>query len=614
MTFFSPMFTRIKTLVNNTSGLCSFTAKVCSRLPLLTALSYSLVSAPTWANAQVTDNFAPEAATARQQSQVVKGEQTMVVTANRYATDAALGILRQGGSAIDAMITAQLVLGLVEPQSSGIGGGAFLLYFDQKSQQLLSYDGRETAPSAISEDVFLDHKNQPMPFFEAVVGGRSVGVPGVIALMEMSHQQHGKLPWQALFQPAIALAQQGFIISPRLHALLVKDAARLSQDPAAKAYFYDHKGQAKAAGSRLVNPEYAHSLALIAKHGAKGFYQGELAKSMVAKVATHPTNPGSLSLQDMASYQALQRDPVCSDYRHVKVCGMGLPSSGGLTVNQALALLAKSNLAEMGPNSPESWRLIGEASRLAFADRGKYMADPDFYQGPNLHLLAPDYIKQRQILLHSGGKARAAVAPGQPEMMQPQANLTEEVSIERLSTTHFAIRDQDGNLVSMTSSIENLFGSRLMVGGFLLNNQLTDFAFAPKQAGLEVANSVLPGKRPRSSMAPTIVFKGQQPYMVIGSPGGSRIINYVLKTLIAHLDWNMPLQQAIELPHMVNRFGPYELEANTAAVEHEKALKAMGYEVKITDLNSGLHGFVIGDKTVESGVDPRREGSAATLK
>ncbi|RJG48502.1 gamma-glutamyltransferase [Motilimonas pumila] len=573
----------------------------------------SLLPSKTQASAQVTDSFTPESATARQQSQVVTARHTMVVTANPHATNAALAILKLGGSAVDAMVSAQLVLGLVEPQSSGIGGGAFMLYFDQHKQQLLSYDGRETAPSNIPDNIFIDKDGKPLPFFEAVVGGRSVGVPGVIALMAKSHQQHGKLPWQTLFQPAIELAQKGFVVSPRLHTLLTKDAARLSQDEAAKAYFYDNQGNAVAAGATLKNPAYAHSLTLIAKQGTAGFYQGPLAKAMVDKVSRHTTNPGYLSMQDMQEYQAKLRSPVCSDYRQVKVCGMGLPSSGGLTVNQSLALLANSNLAEMGPNSPESWRLIGEASRLAFADRGKYMADPDFYQGPNLNLLAPEYIRQRQNLLQPGGKARAAMPPGQPDMAMPQANLSAEVSIEQPSTTHFAIRDQAGNLVSMTSSIENVFGSRLMVGGFLLNNQLTDFAFSPKQAGLDVANKVAPGKRPRSSMAPTIVFKSNQPYLVIGSPGGSRIINYVLTTLIAHLDWGMTLQQAIELPHMVNRFGSYELEAGTAATKFEASLKAMGYEVTVKDLNSGLHGFIIDGNSIISGVDTRREGSAATL-
>ncbi len=569
------------------------------------------IAFPLSSAAQISDVIAPEADTGVTNKAVLVAKQHMVITANPYASEAAFAILKQGGSAIDAMITAQLVLGLVEPQSSGIGGGAFLLYYDKSSQTLTSFDARETAPNKASEKLFLDAKQSPMGFFDAVVGGRSVGVPGVIALMWQSHQQYGKLPWQDLFTPAISLAQQGFIVSPRLAELIALDQDKLGQQPSTKGYFFDPENKPINAGTKLKNPAYADTLILLAKQGQSGFYQGELAKAMVDAVQKHPTNPGLLELEDLANYRVKTRPNLCQPYQEVyQVCGMGLPSSGGITVNQILALTEKAQLNRHQPNDPQAWRLIGDASRLAFADRAKYMADPDFVTDYSQALLADDYLTERAKLLKTPN-ALPKVMPGEVTNDKNKvAKWASQTSESLPSTTHLAIHDRYGNLVSMTSSIENAFGARLLVGGFLLNNQLTDFSFQSHQQGLPIANRVAANKRPRSSMAPTIVFKNNQPYMALGSPGGSRIINYVSQVLIAHLAWQMPLQQAIEMPHLVNQNGNYELEQGSSATKWQGPLQKLGYQTQVKPLNSGLHGFVITTQGLESGVDPRREGLA----
>ena len=508
------------------------------------------------------------------------------------------------------MITAELVLGLVEPQSSGIGGGAFLLYYDKKSQALTSFDARETAPNKATDKLFLDAAQSPMGFFDAVVGGRSVGVPGVIALMWQSHQQYGKLPWQALFTPAIELAQQGFIVSPRLAQLIALDQNKLSQQATTKDYYYTANNNPITAGTRLKNPAYAKTLTLIAKQGQAGFYQGELANAMVAAVQQHPTNPGLLSLDDLANYQVKTRPNVCLQYQTIyQVCGMGLPSSGALTVNQILALTEHAGLNKYEPSHPQAWRIIGDASRLAFADRAKYMADPDFVTDYSNALMDKTYLSERAKLLASP-KALTEVTPGTLTSQSQVSQLASQTSESLPSTTHLVIHDRDSNIVSMTSSIENAFGARLMVGGFLLNNQLTDFSFQSHHQGQPIANRITANKRPRSSMSPTLVFKHNQPYMAIGSPGGSRIINYVSQVLIAHLAWQIPLQQAIEMPHLGNQNGNYELEQDSQAIQWQAPLQALGYQTQVKPLNSGLHGFVITEQGLESGVDPRREGLA----
>ncbi|PSU23353.1 gamma-glutamyltransferase [Photobacterium phosphoreum] len=555
---------------------------------------------------QISDAIIPETSVAQQQSQLVHGKQWMIATANHYASEAGAAMLRQGGNAIDAMVATQLVLGLVEPQSSGIGGGGFLVYWDNDNHQMTTFDGRETAPFAVTPRLFQDKKGQPLAFYDAVVGGRSVGTPGTIKLLWNSHQQYGQLQWKKLFQPAIKLAKKGFIVSPRLAALVAKDATHLQRWPQTRHYFFDDQGQPIQAGQTLINQPYANTLRKIADYGQKAFYQGDIAREIVNTVQNAVGNPGVLSSIDLASYRVKQRSPVCAPYRQYQICGMGPPSSGALTLGQIMAMLSHYPLAKMGADNINSWRLIGDASRLAFADRGRYMADSDYVPMPTTGLLDPAYIQQRAQLLATNKKL-AAVKPGAPPWDHATLQTTDE-AIELPSTTHFAIVDRQGNVVSMTSTIENSFGSRLMVGGFLLNNELTDFSFRSHIDGVPIANRIEPGKRPRSSMAPTIVMHNNQPVLAIGSPGGSQIIGYIAKTLVAYLDWNMDLQQAINLPNINNRFGTFELEQNTLATVWAPKFEQLGYKTMVKDLNSGIQAISIAPKQLIGAADPRREG------
>ncbi|PSU84380.1 gamma-glutamyltransferase [Photobacterium phosphoreum] len=555
---------------------------------------------------QISDAIIPETSVAQQQSQLVHGKQWMIATANHYASEAGAAMLRQGGNAIDAMVATQLVLGLVEPQSSGIGGGGFLVYWDNDNHQMTTFDGRETAPFAVTPRLFQDKKGQPLAFYDAVVGGRSVGTPGTIKLLWNSHQQYGQLQWKKLFQPAIKLAKKGFIVSPRLAALVAKDATHLQRWPQTRHYFFDDQGQPIQAGQTLINQPYANTLRKIADYGQKAFYQGDIAREIVNTVQNAVGNPGVLSSIDLASYRVKQRSPVCAPYRQYQICGMGPPSSGALTLGQIMAMLSHYPLAKMGADNINSWRLIGDASRLAFADRGRYMADSDYVPMPTTGLLDPAYIQQRAQLLATNKKL-AVVKPGAPPWDHATLQTTDE-AIELPSTTHFAIVDRQGNVVSMTSTIENSFGSRLMVGGFLLNNELTDFSFRSHIDGVPIANRIEPGKRPRSSMAPTIVMHNNQPVLAIGSPGGSQIIGYIAKTLVAYLDWNMDLQQAINLPNINNRFGTFELEQNTSATVWAPKFEQLGYKTMVKDLNSGIQAISIAPKQLIGAADPRREG------
>ncbi len=569
------------------------------------------ITGSAFAQEQAADRVQPEIATEAADKALVRAERQMVAAANPLAADAGLAILRAGGNAIDAMVTTQLVLGLVEPQSSGIGGGAFLVYFDADAGRLTTFDGRETAPAAATPKLFLDAAGEPLAFYDAVVGGRSVGTPGTVRLLFDTHERYGKLPWAAIVQPAIDLAREGFAVSPRLNELIAEDAERLSRYPGTKGYFFDADSAPLPVGTILTNAAYADTLATIAKKGADGFYEGPVAQGIVDTVRNAEGNPGVLALADLASYAIVEREPVCVVYRSADVCGMGPPSSGALTIGQILGVLSPHDMAALGPDSAEAWRLIGDASRLAFADRGRYMADSDFVPMPQRGLLDPDYLAGRSELLSGDGAlADDAVAPGMPPWDHAML-LGDDTAIELPSTSHFAIVDPDGNVVSMTTTIENGFGSRLMTGGFLLNNELTDFSFATHDAeGHVIANAVAPGKRPRSSMAPTIVMKEGAPVMVVGSPGGSRIIGYVAQALIAMLDWEMDVQQAIAMPHLVNRFGTFDIEAGTSATALVAPLRDLGFEVSETDLDSGLHGIVITADGLEGGADPRREGVA----
>ncbi|MEO1107452.1 MAG: gamma-glutamyltransferase [Pseudomonadota bacterium] len=536
----------------------------------------------------------------------VQSENWMVAAANPLAVEAGAKILRAGGSAADAMVAVQVVLGLVEPQSSGLGGGAFLVWYDAASGQMTTLDGRETAPLAATPTLFQDENGEPLKFFDAVVGGLSVGTPGTPALLEEAHRRWGRSPWPGLFTDGIRLADEGFLVSPRLAALTANDAERLSRFPSTAEYFLPG-GEPLQQGHRLMNPDYAETLRVLAADGAAGFYGGDIAAGIVNTVRTAPGNPGVLSGTDLALYQVIEREPVCATYRSYEVCGMGPPSSGALTVGQILGMLDSYDLAAMGPKSVEAWRLIGEASRLAFADRGRYMADSDFVPMPTEGLVDPAYLAERADLLNAES-ALIDVAPGNPAF-DHASNWADDVSLELPSTSHISIVDSYGNVLSMTTTIENGFGSRLMTNGFLLNNELTDFSFRTHKNGVPIANRLEPGKRPRSSMSPTIVMQDGAPVLAIGSPGGSRIIGYVAKSIIAWADWGMDVQQAVSLPHLVNRFGTYDVELGTVAEGYVDALTTLGFEVNPRDLTSGLHAIEIGEQ-LSGGADPRREGIA----
>ena len=549
----------------------------------------------------------PEPASDRIEREVVRTQKDLAVSANPLASAVGRDILRRGGNAIDAAIAVQLVLGLVEPQSSGIGGGAFLVYYDRQTKQVHTYDGRETAPAAAKPDRFLGKDGKPLQFYDAVVGGKSVGVPGTVRMLELAHQKYGKLPWAQLFQPAIRLAEQGFPLSPRLHTLLSKEQFLPRFEPA-RSYFYQANGQPKPIGTQLVNKPYAEVLRQIAKQGADAFYKGEIAGDIVATVRK-ATVPGDLTTADLAGYQAKERKPVCGVYRVYKICSMGSPSSGGLTVLQILGMLERFNLARVKPNSVEAIHLFSEAARLAYADRGLYMADADFVPVPTEELIDPEYLQRRAELINPK-RAMSEAKPGQLSSQKAQ-NWGEDDSREYPSTSHLSIVDRSGNAVSMTTSIEDAFGSRLMVRGFLLNNELTDFAFSPTVEGKPVANRVEPGKRPRSSMAPTMVFdRNGKLVMVVGSAGGSRIINYVAKALVGVLDWKLDSQQALSLPNFGNRNGPTELEKGTQIEQLKPALEAMGHTVQIVEQTSGSHAIVLTNQGLIGGADPRREGVA----
>ncbi|QDY68817.1 gamma-glutamyltransferase [Qingshengfaniella alkalisoli] len=593
------------------------------RNPFLCTLSIALLPVVSWAQ-QATDAVDPEATTsgtgqiiteagqaalnAKNAGEPVTAQNWMVAAANPLAVEAGAEILRTGGTAADAMVAVQTVLGLVEPQSSGLGGGAFLVWYDAATGELTTLDGRETAPLAATPTLFQDENGAPLAFFDAVVGGRSVGTPGTPALMEAAHRKWGKANWGHLFDAGIDLASNGFEVSPRLAGLVAEDIDFLSRHQATADYFLPG-GAPIAEGDTLTNPAYADTLRAIAKNGADAFYSGPIAEGIVAAVTGAEKNPGVLSTIDLALYQVKERPAVCASYRAHDICGMGPPSSGALTVGQILGMLDNYDLASMGSDSADAWRLIGDASRLAFADRGRYMADSDFVPVPTEGLVDPAYLSKRAKLLE-GDDALPEVTAGSPEFSHA-LNWADDQSIELPSTSHISIVDSYGNALSMTTTIENGFGSRVTApGGFLLNNELTDFSFATHDEGTPIANRVEPGKRPRSSMSPTIVMKDEAPVLVIGSPGGSRIIGYVAQSIIAHLDWGMDVQQAVAMPHLVNRFGTYDLEAGTGAEELAGELGEMGFTTEIRDLTSGLHAIAITADGLSGGADPRREGIA----
>ena len=529
----------------------------------------------------------------------------MVVTANPYASDAGANILSRGGTAADAMVAVQTVLGLVEPQSSGMGGGGFLVWYDATSGELTTLDGRETAPFAATERLFQDDTGKPIKFWDAIIGGRSVGVPGMPALIEVAHSKWGKLPWKDLFKRAASLADRGFVVSHRLSGLLATEQQRMSSSIDALSYFFP-KGKPLSQGTLLINREYGNLMRRLAEYGSDIFYSGPTASSIVATIRVGNENPGLITLADLENYTIKERPAICTKFRSYEVCGMGPPSSGAIGVGQILGMINAYPVGKM--RDPQTLRLIGDATRLAFADRGRYLADADFVYVPSTELVDEQYLRSRASLLNRN-IAIPKVAAGEPSASLSQRHAP-NVSIERQSTTHVSIVDAYGNVLSLTSSIENAFGSRLMTDGFLLNNQLTDFSFKSSSNGVPVANRVEGGKRPRSSMAPTIVLQDGKPVLVIGSPGGSRIIPYVANTIIAILDWGLDVQEAVSQPHAVNRFGTYEIEKATRLIETKNSLKELGYDVSERSLNSGLNVIMMNNGSLFGGSDPRREGIA----
>ena len=572
------------------------------RLCLIAAFGMML-SAPL--PAQTNRPQQPEPASGRSEKQLAHAQRHMVAAAHPLAVEAGLQMLDAGGSAVDAMIAVQLVLNLVEPHASGLGGGAYLLHYEATSRMVRAYDGRETAPAAVTADLFM-RDGKAMTFRDAVAGGRSVGTPGVVRLLEIAHRKHGRLPWARLFQPAIDLAENGFPLSSRLHTLLRRDRT-IAGEAAARSYFLNAEGTPKAAGTLLRNPEFAQTLRAIATGGADAFYRGDIARAIVGAVRSHPINPGLLSEADLADYQVREVDALCSPYRVYRVCGMPPSSSGGIAVLQMLGLLSHRDMSAVAPESTQAVHLLAEAGRLAYADRSRWVADDRFVDVPVRGLLDPAYLAARARLIQprSMGKATAGTPPG------ARLAYADDAVDEVAGTSHIAIVDGDGNAASMTTTIENFFGSRVLVRGFLLNNQLTDFNFTEQDSGQPAVNAVAPGKRPRSSMAPTLVFRDNGDlHLVLGSPGGSRIINYVAKTLVATLDWGLDIQAAIALPNTGSRNGPTEIERGTAAEELAAPLRAMGHDVEITDMTSGLHGIMRVGNGWQGGADPRREGIA----
>ena len=600
--------------------------KSCSKLMLAIILLAGALSA--CALKQTTFNYAtpdqPNDPVGYQEKPGWATQGFAVAAANPLATDAGYQMLKAGGSAIDAAIAVQMVLTLVEPQSSGIGGGAFVLHHDGKKVE--AYDGREVAPSAATDKLFLDLQGKPLPFIEGVVSGLSVGVPGTLSVLETAHKEHGKLPWATLMQPAIQLAEQGFKLSPRLHRALL-DENYLMNDPVAASYFYDTQRKPHPVGFVLKNPELADTLRDIAVRGSLALKQGPVAEALVQKVRQHPTRPGSMTLQDLANYKVKKREPLCFDHdvqttgKTYQICGFPPPSSGTLAIGQMLGILnntpAGKMLLEQGLPSSEWLHFYTEAARLAFADRGQFVGDPDFVSAPGgdwKTMWHPTYLKQRSSLI--GAQSMKLAQPGNPA--GPISAYAPMPAQEEYGTSHISVVDKHGNALAMTTTIEAVFGSRLMVnsgqgrhGGFLLNNELTDFSFAPTEAkGLPIANRVEAGKRPRSSMSPTLVFEKDtgKLKMTGGSPGGAVIIHYTGKLLIGTLQWGLNTQQAINLPNFSSINGPTILEEKRFPESTIKALQSKGHEVRETPLPSGLQAIEVTPTGFFGGADPRREG------
>lgn len=577
------------------------------RFRVLTTAMAVLFSSVVLARVPAVDiaHLNPEGASGFGQHELAHAQHYMVSAANPIAAQAGADILAAGGSAADAAITTQLVLNVVEPQSSGIGGGGFLVSYDARSGAVQAFDGRETAPAATRPGHFAEIDSEDA-FWAAVNSGRSVGTPGLVRMLAALHEQQGRLPWGQLFESAIGVAENGFAVSARLHKLLAQSDALREQDAAA-AYFYDESGQPWPVGHILRNPDLARVYRTLALEGPDAFYTGWIAERIVESVQRH-TVPGGLGLDDMRDYKPMPRDPLCMPYKVYRVCGMPPPSAGPLAVMQILGILADTPVTDYAPDALMSVHYFSEAGRLAFADRDAYVADPDFVDVPVRALLDPEYLRQRAALIRPDQSMGVAQPGALPDTALPE-DLGE--ALELPSTTHIVTTDPQGNVVSMTTSIESAFGSKIFVEGFLLNNQMTDFSLGATEAedGL-VANRVEPLKRPRSSMSPMLVLRDGKPVMAIGSPGGSAIINYVAKAILGVLDWNMDIQQAIDLPNYGSRNQETELEAGSAVAGLADGLRKLGHSVREVEFPSGLQGLVFTPDGIQGGADPRREGRA----
>ena len=537
----------------------------------------------------------------------------MVVAANPLASKAGADMLAAGGSAADAAIAAQLVLTLVEPQSSGIGGGGFLSFYDHATGKIVIYDGRETAPAADKPDLFLGADGQPLGFFQAAVGGKPVGVPGIMRLLEGVHKDYGKLPWPKLFEPAIKLAEDGFAVTPRLHWWLDSAKDFLENAPDLKAHYYHADGSALAVGDILKSPELAKTLHLLADKGANAFYSGPLADEIVKAVdagigVEDQPSPASMTLDDLKNYEVIRRDPVCGTYRKYEICGAPPPAAGAIGVIEILGMLQRFDPLQLVPQSARTYHLFAEASRRAFADRDAYVADPAMVKVPVQGLIDPSYLAVRSGTIDSS-QATPHAEPGVPP--GPRSDIGPDATIEQAGTSHMSIVDAAGNGVSFTTTVNAPFGSHIMVGGFILNDQLTDFSFRSTVDGKPVANAVHGGERPRSSMAPLIVFEGRRHLrLLIGSPGGSKIIDYVALATVAHLDWGLGIQQAVDYGHVVNTGTRTELEADTPVAAFADQLTGMGHQVELMSETSGLHAIAVLKDGLHGGADGRREGVA----
>ncbi|MSP34061.1 MAG: gamma-glutamyltransferase [Rickettsiales bacterium] len=575
---------------------------------LLFALSQNANSNGTTNN----DSWTGESAAKIRNLRTISGKKYMIASADELASKAGQAMIEQGGNAIDAAIATQMVLNVVEPHSSGIGGGGFLLYYHAKTAKTIYFNGRETAPAASFSTMFLDKNGNARDFTDVVRGGLSVGTPGLLKMFKEAHDKYGKLPWATLFEPAIEIARKGFVVNDRMRALSTQISYLKDFDESAEIYLTKDK-KPKAIGDIITNQKLAATLETIAEEGIDPFYKGQIAQDIVNAVRNSKVNPGTLSLKDLANYQTTTGDLICGTYRvKYKICSMPLPSSGGITLLQILGILENFDLANLRPDSKEAVHLITEASRLAYADRNEYIADIN--NVPVTQMLDKLYLRQRSKLIRTS-RAMAKASAGKFSNPEIIANkFTKGKAVEPPSTTHISIVDEDGNAVSLTTSIEYFFGSALSVDGFMLNNQLTDFSLTPFANGKYVANRLRAGKQPRSSLTPTLVFdQNDKLLMVVGSPGGPRIIQFTLKAILNHLDWGMDIQKAIAAPNFVALNGAVELEENTAVAKLKPQLEEMGHKVKVIDIVSGIHAITIDDRKLKGGADPRRNGVAIGL-